>query len=76
MTLHNEPLCFYYLRMSYLYLQIPRVSLHGRRHHVSTAALNGQTALQSAFRQLCCSSKKHGLKDEQVTVIFVMTSVY
>jgi len=50
MTFHNEPLCLYYLRMSNLYLHIPRVPLHGHRHHVSTAALNGQTALQSAFR--------------------------
>ncbi len=38
-TLYN------YLRMSDLYL-------HGRHHHVSTAALNGQTALLSAFRHI------------------------
>ncbi len=48
-TLHNELLCFYYRRMSNLYLHTPRVPLHGR-HHVSTASLNGQTTLQSAFR--------------------------
>ncbi len=30
-----------------IYIYIP---LHGRHHAVSTAALNGQTALQSAFR--------------------------
>ncbi len=45
--------------MSNLYLHRPRVPLHGRRHRVSTAALNGQTALQSAFRHYVVIAKKH-----------------
>ncbi len=37
---------------------------------VVTMFLNGQTALQSAFRHYVVLAKKHWHKDEQVTVIF------
>ncbi len=40
-------------------LHTPRVPSNGSRHHVSTVALNGQTALQSAFRHYVILAKKH-----------------
>ncbi len=58
MTLLNEHLCFYNLRLSSFYLHAPWVSSHGSCHHVSTVALNGQSALQRAFRHFVVLANK------------------
>ncbi len=56
--LSDEPLGFYYLTMRaisiYIHHGSPYLEVTVLRCYVSTVALNGQTALQSAFRHCFC----------------------